>query len=193
MSLRIKVILASVREGRFGAHVAPWFMEHANAVEGVTFELVDLKEYQLPIFAEKVSPAYVPGDYGKPEVDRWAKVIAEADGFVMITPEYNHGYPSSLKNNIDYLAKEWNKKAIGFVGYGSTGGARVIQQLRSVSTELQMAPIRASVHIMNPWFMTEADGSLKPGALAPYDASATAMIEQLVWWATALKNAREQK
>lgn len=191
MSLNIKIILASIRDNRFGDKPAAWIMEQAKTVEGITVELLDLRDYQLPLFAEGVSPAYVEGEYNTPDVNRWANKIAESDAFIIVTPEYNHGYPASLKNNIDYLYKEWNNKPVCFVSYGSTGGARVIQQLREVSIELQMAPIRNSVHIMAPWFLTEADGSLKTGAFDTNVKSAQSMLTQLVWWAKALKEARE--
>ena len=192
MSLNIKIILASVRESRFGDKPAEWITTITKEKEGLAVELLDLKEYQLPVFAEAVSPAQIKGEYRTPEINRWAKKIAEADGFIIVTPEYNHGYPSSLKNNIDYLYKEWNNKPVCFVGYGSTGGARVIQQLRQVSTELQMAPIRNSVHFMSPWFLTETDGTLKAGVFDVYVKSAESMLVQLIWWANALKKAREQ-
>ena len=110
-----------------------------------------------------------------------------------MTPEYNHGYPSSLKNNIDYLYKEWNKKPIAFVGYGTTGGAFAVGQLRQVAIELQMAPIRMATHIVSPWNMVEKDGSLKLGALDHYANGAKKMLEQLKWWTKVLKNAREIK
>lgn len=193
MSLNIKVILASVRQGRFGDKPAQWIVDIAKNTEGVSVELLDLKDYELPVFSEAVSPAYVTGEYALPEVNRWAEKITEADGFIIVTPEYNHGYPSSLKNNIDYLYKEWNNKPVCFVAYGSTGGARVTQQLREVSIELQMAPIRNSVHIMSPWLLTEADGSLKNGALDAYTKNAHTMLEQLIWWAKALKDPRQSR
>lgn len=192
MSLNIKIILASVRNSRFGDKPAEWITAIAKEKEELSVELLDLKDYSLPIFQEAVSPAFVQGAYENPEVNRWAKKIAEADAFIVVTPEYNHGYPSSLKNNIDYLYKEWGNKPICFVAYGSTGGARVTQQLREVAIELQMAPIRNSVHIMSPWFLTETDGSLKAGVLDVYVKSAESMLVQLIWWANALKKAREQ-
>ena len=192
MSLNIKIILASVREGRFGDKPAEWITKIAKEKEELSVELLDLRDYSLPIFQEGVSPAEIKGEYRTPEINRWAKKIAEADAFIIVAPEYNHGYPSSLKNNIDYLYKEWNNKPICFVAYGSTGGARAIQQLRQVSTELQMAPIRNSVHIMSPWFLTENDGTLKAGVLDIYVKSAESMLGQLIWWANALKKAREQ-
>ncbi len=192
MSLNIKIILASVREGRFGDKPAEWITTIAKEKEELSVELLDLRDYSLPIFQEAVSPAQIKGKYRTPEINRWAEKIAEADAFIVVTPEYNHGYPSSLKNNIDYIYKEWNNKPVCFVGYGSTGGARVIQQLRQVSTELQMAPIRNSVHIMSPWFLTKTDGSLKARVLDVYVKSAESMLVQLIWWANALKKAREQ-
>jgi len=191
MSLNIKIILASVRDGRFGDKPAKWILGHAKKVDDIKVELLDLKDYQLPIFSDATSPAYVTGKYGKKEVDAWAKKIAEADGFIVVTPEYNHGYPATLKNNIDCIYREWNKKPISFVSYGSTGGARVVQQLKEVAIELQMAPIRNNVHIMNPWFLTEEDGSLKAGVLDVYDQNAQSLLTQLVWWAKALKEARK--
>lgn len=193
-TLNIKVIIGSIREGRFGDKPAAWMLDHAKKMEGWNVELLDLRDYELPPFAEPVSPAQIKGEgeqkYGKPDVDRWAGKIAEADGFIVVTPEYNHSFSSALKNNIDYLYKEWNKKAVAFVGYGMSGGASAIQQLRGVATELQMAPIRNEVYIMSPWNLTEADGSLKAGVLDEYDRAAGNLIKQLDWWARALKDAR---
>lgn len=142
------------------------------------------------MFAEGTSPAQVEGAYGKLEVDKWAGKIAEADGFIFVTPEYNHGYSSALKNNLDYIYKEWNKKPMCIVSYGGTGGARVVEQLRAVAIELQMVPIRNSVNIMNPWNLTEMDGSLKAGALDVYVKTAQNTLTQLSWWARVLKEAR---
>ncbi len=192
-TLNVKIILASARAGRFGDKPAKWIEEIAKSTEGLNVELIDLKDWQLPVFAQPVSPAYVTGSYGNADVDRWAGKIAEADAFIVVTPEYNHGYPATLKNHIDSIYREWNKKPVCFVAYGSTGGARVTQQLREVAIELQMAPIRNSVHIMAPWLLTEADGALKAGVLDQYVKPAQAMLEQLVWWANALKTDRESK
>ena len=190
--LKIKIILASVRQGRFGDKPAKWIYDIAERMEELSPEILDLLDHQLPMFAEVVSPAHTQGEYRLKETNIWAKKIAEADGFIIVTPEYNHGYPASLKNNIDYLYKEWLKKPVGFVSYGSTGGARVIEQLRQVAIELQMAPIRNSVHINAPWNLVEKDGTLKSGGLDPYKDSAENLLTQLIWWARALKNAREE-
>ena len=191
--LNIKVILATVREGRFGDNPAKWITEKAKEVEDFNIELLDLKDYSLPIFAEAVSPADVKGVRANPLVNRWAEKISSADGFIVVTPEYNHGYPSSLKNNIDYLYKEWNKKPIAFVGYGTTGGAFSVGQIRQVAIELQMAPIRIAVHIASPWNLVLKDGTLKSGAFDIYTNGAKKMLEQLNWWAKALKDARVVK
>ncbi len=198
MQLHIKIILASIRENRFGDKPAQWILEHVKQLESagdstIHVEVLDLREYELPFFAEAVSPIYVAGAYGNPAVDRWAQKIGEADGYIIVTPEYNNGYPTSLKNNIDYLYKEWNNKPVCFVAYGSTGGARVVQQLREVAIELQMAPIRNSVHIMNPWLLVEENNALKSGALDMYNKNAENMLQQFMWWMRALKNAREEK
>lgn len=193
MALEIKIILASVRNNRFGDKPAEWITNLAKNTEGLSVELLDLKNYALPIFAEATPPSHIQGAYATAEINRWAKKIAGADGYIIVTPEYNYGYPASLKNNIDYLHKEWQNKPVAFVAYGSTGGARVVQQLREVSIELQMAPIRNSVHIMNPWLLRAEDGSLKSGALDNYIKSGEKMIEQLSWWAQTLKNARVSK
>ena len=143
------------------------------------------------MFAEAVSPKNVEGAYSDPAVNAWAAKIEQADGFIVVTPEYNHGYPASLKNNIDHLYKEWVKKPICFVSYGGTGGARAIQQLREVAIELQMAPVRNSVHIFDPWNLVDEKGDLKPGVFDDKVKSAEMMLDQLIWWAKTLKTARE--
>jgi NAD(P)H-dependent FMN reductase len=190
--LNIKIILGSIRSNRFGDKPANWLLAMMQKIDGVAVEILDLKDYQLPIFSEPVSPNYVQGEYPNSAVNVWAKKIAEADGFVFVTPEYNHGYPPSLKNNIDHLGKEWHQKPAAFVAYGSVGGARAVEQLRQVVAELQMASVRNAVHINNPWNLVEADGSLKSGVLDEYENSAKGMIDQLLWWTKALKNARTQ-
>lgn len=189
--LNIKVILGSIRKDRFGDKPAKWIVDMVKKMEDVSVELLDLRNYQLPIFNEPISPSHVKGAYANKDANVWAKKIAAADGFIVVTPEYNHGYPASLKNNIDYIFKEWNKKPVAFVAYGSVGGARAVEQLRQVAVELQMAPIRNSVHINAPWYLVESDGSLKVGALDLYLDAAKNMLSELMWWAKALKTARE--
>ena len=189
--LNIKIILASIRDNRFGVHPAKWISGIVGGKDDVSVELLDLRDYQLPMFAEAISPKYVDGDYGDKAVNVWAEKIKTADGFIIVTPEYNHGYPSSLKNNIDYLYKEWNNKPVCFVGYGGTGGARVIQQLREVAIELQMAPVQTSVHIFNPWNLVDEKGELIPGVLEESNKTAEIMLTQLTSWAKALRTLRK--
>ena len=188
--LNIKVIIGSIREGRFGDKPAAWILEELKKREGITAELLDLRDYPMPFFAEAKTPSSLAEPYANPVVQKWTAKIAEGDAFIMVTPEYNHGYPAALKNAIDYVYKEWNRKAVAFVGYGGVGGARAVEQLREVAVELQMAPVRAAVHIPAPWFLVDEKGALKPGALDPFQAAATSTVDQLIWWAQALKTAR---
>lgn len=124
---------------------------------------------------------------------KWAAKINEADAFIIVTPEYNHGTSGVLKNALDYIYYEWNNKSVGFVSYGGVGGARAVEQLRGVAIELQMAPIRNAVHIPQHWNLLDENGSMKDGALDPFKGSATIFLDQLLWWARALKIAREQQ
>jgi len=145
--IKIKVIVGSTRQNRFSEKPAHWIYEEAKKKEGVEAELLDLRDYPMPFFDEPVSPATSGGKYTREEVKKWAAKIGDGDAFIIVTPEYNHGYPAVLKNALDSLFPEWNKKPVGFVGYGSAGGARSIEQLREVAIELYMAPIRNAVHI----------------------------------------------
>ena len=116
---------------------------------------------------------------------------AQSDGFVFVTPEYNYGPPAVLKNAIDWVYPEWNRKAACFVSYGSAGGARSVQQLRQVAIEVQLAPIRSSVHIPVATLMAHFQGGDVDKGLAELEASAKKMIDDLLWWTTALKTARD--
>lgn len=150
--MKIQVILGSTRQGRFGEKIASWVMKHATEAERL-----DLRDYPLPFFDESVSPSSIKEPYINPAVVKWTKKIAEGNAYLVITPEYNHGYPAVLKNALDYVYKEWNGKKIGFVGYGTVGAARAIEQLRQVAIELQMVPIKAAVHILKFWELTSFD------------------------------------
>lgn len=189
--LKIKVIVGSTRPGRFSEKVLPWLhAELANHPE-LEVEVLDLKENPLPFFESPMSPAYIEnGDYGNDAVNAWGKKIAEGDAYIMISPEYNHGTSGALKNALDVVYREWNNKPVGFISYGSAGGARAVEQLRQVAVELQMASTRNAVHIMAPWLLSNEDGSLKDGVLDQYTGSLTNMLKQLTWWGEALKEAR---
>lgn len=187
--LKIFVILGSVRQNRFGEQPAQWVMDELKKYHEIEAELIDLKTLSLPMFDEPVSPSMNQGKYAHQEAVAWAKKVAEADGFIIVTPEYNHGYPSGLKNAIDYVYAEWNNKPVAFVSYGGiSGGTRAVQQLRQVAVELQMTPIRAGVHMPMYWSNLDEKGKMKPEL---YQSQVDTMIPQLIWWANALKAARE--
>jgi len=191
-TIKIGVIIGSVREGRFGDKPAHWIFEEARKIAGVEAELIDLKEIKLPTYATGGYPSAVQdGNYGSDKLNAFAKSIGSADAFIIVSPEYNHGYSSALKDALDSIYKEWNNKPVAFIGYGSVGGARAIEQLREVSVELQMAPIRNAVHLPGDVYGAAVQATLgdaKP--FAPVAEKATGMLTQLLWWAKALKAAR---
>src|SRR5437879_2205454 len=144
----ISVIVASTREGRFSEKPAHWILQHVRKRDGVDARLLDLRDFPMPFFDQPATPA-TPGrsPYKNQVVQRWTAAIAQSDGFVFVTPEYNYGASAVLKNAIDWVYPEWNRKAAGFVSYGSAMGARSVPPLRETATELQLAPVRSSVHI----------------------------------------------
>src|SRR3981081_2566947 len=144
----ISVIVGSTREGRFSEKPAKWILQHLKKREDVDARLLDLRDFPMPFFDQPATPA-MPGrpPYKNEGVQRWTAAIAQSDGFVVVTPEYNYGTSAVLKNAIDWVYPEWNRKAVGFVSYGSAMGARSVQQLRETAIEVQLAPIRSSVHI----------------------------------------------
>ena len=141
--LKIAVIIGSTRPGRVGESVAKWACELAKKRTDAEFELVDIKDFNLPLLDEPVPPSM--GQYSKEHTKTWAAKINSFDGYVFVTPEYNHGICGALKNAIDYVYREWNNKAAGFVGYGGAGGVRAVEHLRLVMGELMVADVRAQV------------------------------------------------
>ena len=188
--IRLKIILGSTRQGRFSDKPGAWIAAEAKKIAGVDAEILDLRDYPMPFYDETVSPSMKTGDYANEAVVRWSSKIGEADAFIIITPEYNHAPPAVLKNALDYVSKEWNKKPVAFISYGSVGGARAVEQLREIAVEFQMAPIRDAVLIPAHWGMMDATGALKPGALDGFVQAGQSMLAQLLWWANALKTAR---
>src|SRR6202030_3379205 len=144
----ISVIVGSTREGRFSEKPAHWILQHLNKRAGVEARLLDLRDFPMPFFDQPLTPS-MPGraPYENEVVKRWTAAIAASDGFVFVTPEYNYGPAAVLKNALDWVYPEWNRKPAAFVSYGSVSGARSVQQLREVLIELQIAPVRSSVHI----------------------------------------------
>ena len=186
MAPHILIILGSTRQGRKGEAVAHWFKQHASQRKEATFELVDLRDWPLPFLDAPVPPA--SGQYD-PAARPWAEKIATADGFVFVMPEYNHGYPAVLKNAIDHIYHEWGKKPAAIVSYGShAAGYRGAEQLRQVLIELEVAPIRAQVGIPRVWAAFDEQGNIHDTA---HNRAAGALLDELIWWSTALKSARE--
>ena len=188
----ISIIVGSVRQGRLAISPARWILERQHQHEGVDARLLDLQDYPMPFFDAPLPPA-MPGRpaYENPLVQRWTQAIAESDGFIIVTPEYNHGPPAVLKNAIDWVFPEWARKAVAFVGHGSVGGARAIEQLRAIATEVQLAPIRSAVHLPATALYAHFQGQDVAPHLAELDNVADQMIDDLLWWTTALRTARD--
>jgi NAD(P)H-dependent FMN reductase len=187
----ISVIVGSTREGRFSERPARWILQHLQKREGIDARLLDLRDFPMPFFDQALPPG-MPGraPYQHEVVKRWTAGIAASDGFIFVTPEYNYGPPAVLKNAIDWVYPDWNRKAAAFVSYGGTLGARSVQQLREVVIELQIAPIRSSVHIPVPTLWAHFQGGDVDKGLAEIEKQANVMIDDLLWWTTALKTAR---
>jgi NAD(P)H-dependent FMN reductase len=187
----IAVIVGSTRQGRFSEKPARWIFQRLESRSGIDARLLDLRDFPMPFFDQAVPPA-MPGRpaYEHEVVKKWTTEIARSDGFIFVTPEYNYGPSAVLKNALDWVYPEWNRKAAAFVSYGSAAGARGIQQLRLTAIELQLAPIRSSVHIPVSTLWAHFQGGDVEAGLAEVEAPAQAMIDDLLWWTTALKAAR---
>jgi NAD(P)H-dependent FMN reductase len=192
VTLRLQIIVGSTRPGRFADKPVAWLKDRIAGRDDFELDVLDLRDHPLPFFDSPMSPARTLRDYPNEDIAKLGKRFDEADGYIALTSEYNHGYPASLKNAMDVVFPEFNKKPITFVGYGNAGGARAIEQLRLVSVEFEMAPLRHAVHIfpdvMRPAmtaeeFTTDIFESLNPRL--------EMMIDELVWWANALKVARD--
>ena len=186
---KIGIIIATTREGRFGDKPAQWIHALAARREDADFEIVDLRDYGLPLFDEPRSPAYGPSD--KPAVKRWQAKLAGLDGFLFVTAEYNRSIPAALKNALDYAYAEWNRKPAAFVGYGPIGASRAVEHLRNIAVELQMAPTRTGVHITMEPYLAVLKGEKALGDFEHLNSGAEATLNELAWWTKALKAARE--
>lgn len=192
--MNIKIIVGSTREGRFSSTAAKWIWETVAKNKGVSVEVLDLKEYEMPFFDQAITPSFKKEPYNNEVVEKFTAKIAEADAFIMVTPEYNHGTSAVLKNALDWVSKEWNNKPVSFVSYGSVGGARAVEQLRLSVIELQMAPTREAIHINGEqYFPVIMGGGDTTELLAKYTEKAESMIAQLLWWSNALKKARSNQ
>src|SRR3990167_6946107 len=189
--LRLKFFRGGTRPNRFSEQAGKWILEEAGKIAGISAEVLDLRDYAMPFFNEPVIPSYKQEPYKNEAVARFTSKIAEGDAFIIVKQQYNRGTSGVLKNAVDWVYPEWNNKPVGFVAYGSVGGARAVEQLRLVAIELQMAPVRNAVHINSHWMLLDEKGVLKTGALDPYQKAAEGLLNQLLWWARALKSARD--
>jgi NAD(P)H-dependent FMN reductase len=186
---KIGIVLSTTREGRFGDTVAAWIAPIAKQDAALDFEIVDLRDYPLPVFDEPRSPAYHASE--KPEVRRWSKKMAELDGYLFVTAEYNRSVPAVLKNALDHVYAEVNRKPAAFVGYGSVGGARAVEHLRLIAVELQMAPTRFGVHVAMEPFLAVMQGQKSLADFDHLNSAAETMLTDLAWWVQALRRARD--
>lgn len=192
MKLNVKVIIGSTRQGRFSEKPAAWIYDQLCTYEEINPEILDLRDYPLPFFDEPVSPSHMKEPYKNEIAEKWRSKIAEGDAFIIVTPEYNHGYPAVLKNALDYLSAEWHRKPVAFISYGTVGGARSVEQLRQVVIDLRMAPLVSAVHMMGDAFsmIKTAPAPVDPELFASFSERGTKLIDEILWWGKALKAAR---
>ncbi|MEV5989566.1 NAD(P)H-dependent oxidoreductase [Streptomyces sp. NPDC052051] len=185
--IRVAVILSSVRKGRFGPTIANWLIGTADQHDDIEVDLVDMADFPLPTALT---------DEPTPEVAEllgaFSSRLHRADGFVVVTPEYNHSFPASLKAALDWTQHEWHAKPVGFVGYGGlAGGLRSIQQLRHIFNELHAVTVRDTVSFHGPWEQFDADGKLMDPVHA--ENAAKVLWDRLSWWALATKEAKARR
>lgn len=186
--LRIGIVVGSTRPGRRAPSLAEWILGIAGERKDAIFEIVDIQDYDLPVLDEPMPPSM--GNYAQAHTKKWAAKVASLDGFVFVTPEYNHSISGALKNAIDFVYAEWNNKAAGFVSYGTTGGARAVEHLRGIMAEVQVADVRA--HVSLSLFTDYENFSV----FKPADwhlVQVNTMLDQLILWSGALKTVREQQ
>jgi NAD(P)H-dependent FMN reductase len=187
--IKVGIIVGSTRPGRHADVVAKWVLENAKKRTDAQFEIVDIKDYKLPLLDEPVPPSM--GQYSQPHTKAWAQKVASFDAYVFVTPEYNHAPSAALKNAIDFLYGEWNNKAAGFVSYGaSSSGGRAVEHLRMVMAELQVADVRAQV-LLSLYTDFENFSAFKPNPV--HETNLATMLDQLVAWGGAMKTVRSPR
>ncbi|MFP4511210.1 MAG: NADPH-dependent FMN reductase [Spirochaetaceae bacterium] len=189
----VKIIIGSTRPQRFGPQIAQWIKgiaDEAAAADGNTrFEIVDLEEVNLPLFDEAIPP--LMKQPANEHTKRWAGIVADADGYIFVTPEYNHSTSAALKNAIDYLVYEWAHKPVAFASYGSqAGGTRAVEHLRAIAGELKLYDLRDQVMISNYWTQLDEKGQFVP--TPEQDDSVKTMVQELIFWTDAMKAPREK-
>jgi NAD(P)H-dependent FMN reductase len=185
--LKVAVVTGSTRPGRNNEAVARWVYAISKERKDADFELVDIADYNLPLLDEPMPPSM--GQYTHEHTKAWSKKIASFDAYVFVTPEYNHSTSGALKNAIDYLSREWNNKAAGFVSYGGASGARAVEHLRLILAELMVATVRAQV-LLSVFTDFEDFTKFKPDPR--HESEVHTMLDQLVAWGRALQTLRLQ-
>jgi NAD(P)H-dependent FMN reductase len=186
----IDVIIASTRTKRFADYPLAWLLAQTASRSDLRFEVVDLREHPLPFYDLAAPPAMAQRQYSSEAQRALGEKLDAADGFLVITNEYNHGYSAALKNTLDHYFIEWSRKPIAFLGYGNVGGARAIEQLRQVVDELDMVSVRPTVNVLGKYLMDVRAGGDTAEVFAPLEPRLDAMLVDLLWWASALKTAR---
>ncbi len=191
---KIAIIVSSTRATRFADIPTAWIKAQAEARGDMDVEVVDLRDYPMPFFAEAASNAWAPTQ--DPVAVKWQKKLAEFDGYIFVVAEYNRSVTGALKNALDQAYVEWAKKPFGAVAYGSMGGTAALAHLRTIGVELQMVPVRNTVHIGGGDFFRVHPGFGGSGNLADIEAgmlpSAKAMLDDVIWWAKATMAAKAE-
>jgi NAD(P)H-dependent FMN reductase len=187
---RIGIVISTTRKNRFADKPTQWLLKQIEGHPELSPELLDLRAFPMPFFDEQTAPAYAPP---RCEAARsWAARIAEMDGFIFVTAEYNRSIPAVLKNALDYAYQEFNRKPAAFLGYGGVGAARAIEQLRLICIELQLAPLRNAVHIAMEQYLAVLNGERQIEDFEFLNTSAKSMLRDLSWWSRALRSARNE-
>ena len=188
----IQIIVGTTRPGRFSEKPVAWLIDRLGQRDDLELEIVDVRDHPLPLYESAVSPARAQRKYEDERVTRLGRIVDRADGYIIVAGEYNHGYPASLKNAMDYVFPEFNRKPVTFVGYGQVGGARAVEQLRLVAVEFEMAPLRHAIHIF-PELMIAARTAdpFTPEVFASLDPRLEMVVADLLWWSRALGAARD--
>lgn len=187
--LRVAIVIGSTREGRFAPVVTQWIKSHLDQRDDMSTDVIDLAGTPLPTVLPAFGQPPAPGT--EEALALVSPRLAAADAFVFVTPEYNHSFPASLKNAIDWHNEQWHAKPIGFVSYGGiSGGLRAVEQLRVVMAELHATTIRNTVSLHNAWGLFDEEYAMKD---ARSDAAAKVMLDQLAWWGDALRAARNAR
>ena len=188
--MKIAIVVGSTRPGRKGSTVGRWVHDHAlqrdDVPWNVEFDLLELDSFDLPLLEEPTVPAAADREYETPQTRRWSEAVDSYDGFVFVTPEYNHGVPAAMKNALDVLGPEWAHKAVGFVSYGADGGVRAVEHWRTIVANVMMADVRAQLSLLV--FEDWKDGEFRP--LPRREDELDTMLDQLVAMTEAVRTLR---